>query len=200
MNFPVKDFTNQFISSSYQDVLQQYLLTDTLYFLDGYGNVVCSFPSSSVGNNIITNDVTSSMTVASSSYASYCVTSSYYQITSSIVTTTSADFALLAGEAIHTNTASYILPPSYKSISTDYVISEADSIIYANASSSNITLTLPTASFVGGKLFRIKKVDVSSNQIFITSSVNIDFNTQFNLSQSGSFINLHCDSSQYWRF
>lgn len=82
MIFPTKDFTNQFISSSYQDVLQQYLLDDTLYFLDGYGNVVGSIPSSSIGYNLITSDVTSSMTVLSSSHA---LTASYAFVSASII-------------------------------------------------------------------------------------------------------------------
>lgn len=74
MRFPLRDFTDQFISNSYQDVLQQYSTESIFYVLDGYGNVVLSFPSSSIGSGIITNDITSSMSVAT---ASYSVTSSY---------------------------------------------------------------------------------------------------------------------------
>ena len=36
MQFPSQDFTNQFISSSYQDVVQIY----NQYLLDGLGNVI----------------------------------------------------------------------------------------------------------------------------------------------------------------
>jgi len=68
MQFPARDFTNQYISASYQDVLQKYIPSDTLYVLDGLGNVLFSIPSSSIGQILITSDVTSSMTVASSSY------------------------------------------------------------------------------------------------------------------------------------
>lgn len=67
MQFPSRDLTQQYISSSYQDVLQQYLRPDLLYILDGYGNVIGSIPSASIGNILITSDVTSSMTVASAS-------------------------------------------------------------------------------------------------------------------------------------
>ena len=69
MRFPSRDLTDQFISSSYQDVLQQYMPTDYLYVLDGYGNVVFGIPSASLGNTVITSDITSSMTVLSASWA-----------------------------------------------------------------------------------------------------------------------------------
>lgn len=96
MNFPIRDFTNQFISSSYQDVLQQYLLTNTLYVLDGLGNVVFTIPSSSYGQNILMSDATSSMSVSSSI---------------SSITSLTSDFSLLSGNSITSTTTSYILMP-----------------------------------------------------------------------------------------
>jgi len=69
MRFPSRDLTDQYISSSYQDVLQQYMPSDYLYVLDGYGNVVFGIPSASFGNTLVTSDITSSMTVATASYA-----------------------------------------------------------------------------------------------------------------------------------
>ena len=74
MQFPTRDLTEQFISQSYQDVVQNYIPSDILYFLDGYGNVLFSVPSDSIGQTVITSDVTASMTVLSSSYS---VTASY---------------------------------------------------------------------------------------------------------------------------
>ena len=68
MTFPLRDFTNQYISSSYQDVLQQYTPSDTFYVLDGYGNVVFSLPSSSIGEMLIAANMTASMSVATASY------------------------------------------------------------------------------------------------------------------------------------
>jgi hypothetical protein len=70
MQFPERDLTDQFISLSYQDVLQQYNTTgSSLYVLDGYGNVVFGIPTASLGNTVITSDITSSMTVLSASWA-----------------------------------------------------------------------------------------------------------------------------------
>jgi hypothetical protein len=94
MQFTSRDLTNQYISRSYQDVLQQYLQSDFLYILDGLGNVVGNIPSASIGNILITSDVTASMTVASasvstiiqiyqesSSFASSSISSSYAPFT-----------------------------------------------------------------------------------------------------------------------
>ena len=62
MQFPARDLTNQYISSSYQDVTQNYYdsPSTTWYFLDGYGNVLFSLPSASYGNDVITIDQTAS--------------------------------------------------------------------------------------------------------------------------------------------
>lgn len=127
MQFPARDFTNQYISTSYQDVLQKYNPTDIFYILDGLGNVVFSLPSSSVGQVLITSDITSSMTVASASYAA---TYSYAQIVSSSFaseslsasyafsashsdTSDNADFALASYYSTLSNTASYATTASY---------------------------------------------------------------------------------------
>jgi hypothetical protein len=54
-SFPSRDFTNQYISRSYQDVVQQYIDGGpTDYLLDGYGNVIFSFDSASYGAKLIT--------------------------------------------------------------------------------------------------------------------------------------------------
>ena len=62
MQFPARDLTQQYISSSYQDVTQNYfdIPSTTWYFLDGYGNVLFSLPSASYGNDVITVDQTAS--------------------------------------------------------------------------------------------------------------------------------------------
>jgi hypothetical protein len=62
MRFIDRDLTEQYISMSYQDVLQQYVNTGSLlYVLDGYGNVVFGFLSSSVGDTLVTTNMTSSL-------------------------------------------------------------------------------------------------------------------------------------------
>ncbi len=65
MQFPSRDLTNQFISLSYQDVVQRYNFGTASYFLDGFGFVIGYIPSISVGNQIVTVD----QTINSASYA-----------------------------------------------------------------------------------------------------------------------------------
>jgi len=97
--FPLRDFTNQYISNSYQDVLQQYLPSgDTLYILDGLGNVIFSFPSSSYGQDVLTSDRSSSMSVATASYALFAVSSSFTS-TSSLTLLTQSNVAISASWA-----------------------------------------------------------------------------------------------------
>jgi hypothetical protein len=55
MQFLSRELTNQYISTSYQDVLQQYPTGSLFYVLDGLGNVVAVLNSSSVGDLIITS-------------------------------------------------------------------------------------------------------------------------------------------------
>lgn len=145
MKFASRDLTNQYISSSYQDVLQQYISIDPLYVLDGYGNVVFSLPSASIGYSIITSDVTSSMTVASSSQAisSSWTLGSRYSFTS--------DFAVLAGNAINSTSASVSLTSDFALLSGDSI--NATSASYALTSSyafNEIKSGIVTASLFGG--------------------------------------------------
>jgi hypothetical protein len=112
MNFPSRDLTNQFISRSYQDVVQQYLDTGSfLYLLDGYGNVIFQIPSASYGGIIVTQD-------QSASYALQALSASFAPSSPSI-------------------SASYALSSSY-SISASYAISSSNTI----SSSYSITSTM----------------------------------------------------------
>lgn len=126
--FPERDLTDQFISLSYQDVLQQYVNTGSyVYVLDGYGNVVFGIQTASLGNVVITSDMTSSMTVLSASYsqvifqtsssfadnaasASYSLNSTYSDTSSYSVYSDYTGTASLAARAV---TASYSLTASY---------------------------------------------------------------------------------------
>lgn len=93
VQFPSRDFTNQYISMSYQDVVQRYNTPPTEYLLDGLGYVILSIPSASLGNGVITTDQTASY--------SYQSISSSYAVSSSI-----SDVALVADVAFLADTAS----------------------------------------------------------------------------------------------
>ena len=107
MQFPDRDLTSQYISSSYQDVLQQYPSgSSLLYVLDGYGNVVFSIPSASIGSIIITSDITSSMTVLSASYSNIIDVTVYKESSSFASSSISTSFSETSSLAI---TASYAI-------------------------------------------------------------------------------------------
>src|SRR6266567_3357391 len=103
--FAQRDFSNLYISRSYQDVVQRFDTGSTEYFLDGLGYVIASLPSASLGFNIITSDQTASYAFASvvaqvADVALIADTSSVsvFAETASIADTTLvADFAVLAG-------------------------------------------------------------------------------------------------------
>ena len=147
MRFPLRDFTSQYISSSYQDVLQQYTPSDIFYVLDGYGNVVFSLPSSSIGQMLIASNMTASMTVASASYA---ITQSYYdvKITSSSSFASSSISASYSYSSSHTenaDNADFALA-SYYSTTTD-TASYSDRSLTASYAENAIGFTLESGSF-----------------------------------------------------
>lgn len=58
MTFPSREFSEQYISSSYQDVLQKYVSGSNLYILDALGNVVFSMIASSIGDSVVASRYT----------------------------------------------------------------------------------------------------------------------------------------------
>ena len=118
MPFPSQDFSNQYISESYQNVLQKYVpIGSTSYVLDGAGNVIFSLPSASVGGQLMTADQTASFAV-SASYApgspsvssSYATNATFSDTASIAIEATFSDTASLSLQAV---TASYVLTASY---------------------------------------------------------------------------------------
>jgi hypothetical protein len=91
-----------------------------LNVLDGYGNVLYTIPSASIGQGLITNDVTSSMTVAT---ASYSLTQSYVIITSS-------SYASSSLSSSYSLTSSYNQSSSYSLNSTNTVYADTASFVY----------------------------------------------------------------------
>lgn len=94
VQYPQRDLTSQYISSSYQDVVQRYATGSVDYFLDGYGYVIISIPSASLGQQVLTVDQTASYAVTASfamNGSGNSLTSSYalFSETSSIAYTSS---------------------------------------------------------------------------------------------------------------
>ena len=130
-SFPSQDLTLQYISESYQNVVQKYVSGSTFYFLDGRGNVIAGIASASVGKNFLTSDQSASMTVLSASFAT---TSTLAQV---------ADVALLADTAsvsISSVSASFATTASYaqRSLSASFAPTP-DLSKYATTGSNNFS-------------------------------------------------------------
>lgn len=159
MRFPAQDLSVKYISSSYQDVVQQFIPTGSmLYLLDGYGNVIFQIPSASFGGVVLTNDQTSSYALHSIS-ASYApgnpsISASYALSSSYSITTTLANVALIADEALSAsvaetaNTASYVLTSS-NALTASHLLGSIQSATYsvsASWASQSLSCSVATTS------------------------------------------------------
>lgn len=137
LQFPFRDLTNQYISLSYQDVVQRYSQGTSSYFLDGLGNVIAFIPTSSIGQQILTVDQTAS-------FADHSTTSD----TSSVsLVAIFSDTASLAFESVFADTASLAVYANYAG-SSSYAISSSHALIADVALNVPITASnADTASF-----------------------------------------------------
>ncbi len=66
------------------------------------------------------------------------------------------------------------------SITEDYTVLATDAIILADATAGNITVTLPTAVGIAGRVYIIKKTDTTSNKVIIegngVETINLELN------------------------
>lgn len=86
-----------------------------------------------------------------------------------------------------------------KTITATTTLADDDHIIAANATTANITVTLPTAVGIKGRQYTIKRIDSSSNSVTVatTSSETIDANTTFSISQQYQFLSVVSDGSKW---
>lgn len=111
MQFPFRDLTNQYISLSYQDVVQRYTQGTASYFLDGTGNVIAFVPASSLGQQLVTADQLI-FANSSASWASASVSASYAQnaaTASLVIYTQQVTSASYASHSFTAETASLAL-------------------------------------------------------------------------------------------
>lgn len=68
---------------------------------------------------------------------------------------------------------------------TNYTVGSSDTVVFANATSGNVTITIPAASGLVGYRFYIKRVDGSGNTVTVqrSGSDTIDGMTSFTLDQ-----------------
>lgn len=166
MQFPLRDLTNQSISTSYKDVVQRYDSGSNSYLLDGLGYSIVGIPSSSVGGIVLTQDQTASW----ANYSVFSDTSSF-SIDSEFSNT--ASLSVYSAEALSSSyalTASYAVSASYE-ISYEMSSSYADTASWSDNSTSSSYLSgsnaiVETLTVTG----LLNATQISGSQIYITSS------------------------------
>lgn len=83
---------------------------------------------------------------------------------------------------------------------SNYTLSSTDTVIFADATSGNVTITLPTASSIAGYRFYIKRVDGSGNTCSVarSGSDTIDGQTSVSLPQQYTSLTLVSDGSAWY--
>jgi hypothetical protein len=83
---------------------------------------------------------------------------------------------------------------------SNYTIAGTDVVVFANAASGNVTITLPTASANGGYRFYIKRIDGSGNTCAIarSGSDTIDGQTSISLDMQYTSLTVISDGSAWY--
>lgn len=84
--------------------------------------------------------------------------------------------------------------------SADYTITSSDTVIFADCTSGNVIITLPTASTVSGYRFYIKRTDGSANTVSVarSGSDTIDGATSQSLTAQYTSVTVVSDGSTHW--
>jgi hypothetical protein len=83
---------------------------------------------------------------------------------------------------------------------SNYTLSNTDTVIFADATSGNVTITLPTASSIAGYRFYVKRIDSSGNTCSIarSGSDTIDGQTSVSVSQQYTSLTVVSDGSAWY--
>lgn len=168
IQFPARDLTNQYISLSYQDVVQRYDNGSSQYFLDGNGYSIGVIPSASLGNIILTSDQTASYSLfaLSALSASYSVTASHAE---SATIASVADVAFLADTASVSALADFATSASWASQSLSSSWAQTSS--YSIFSIVQITQSFSTTAGVATQSFFSTQSAFATQSIFATQSL-----------------------------
>jgi trimeric autotransporter adhesin len=83
---------------------------------------------------------------------------------------------------------------------SNYTATANDNTILANTQAGAVTITLPTAVGISGKLYTIKKIDSTANVVTVntTSSQTIDGSTSYTMNTAYSGVNIQSDNANWW--
>jgi hypothetical protein len=83
---------------------------------------------------------------------------------------------------------------------SNYTVTSSDTVVFADATSGNVTITLPAASGLTGYRFYVKRIDGSGNTVTIarTGGDTIDGNTSFTLDLQYTAIGVVSNGSAWY--
>jgi hypothetical protein len=84
--------------------------------------------------------------------------------------------------------------------SSAYTVAASDVLVIADASGGAFTITLPTAVGIDGKVYRVKKIDSSSNTVTVDAdgSETIDGGTTATIATQYEAITIVSDGTEWW--
>jgi hypothetical protein len=144
LQFPSRDFTDQVISRSYQDVVQHYTQDTASYFLDGLGNVLLFVTTSSLGQQILTVD-TPVRFATSASYANLADAAIISDTSSLSVFSLFTNTSSLSFESIFSTTASVANYSNY-SDTASYTINSRFALTASYAITSSYEMEVEISS------------------------------------------------------
>jgi len=86
-----------------------------------------------------------------------------------------------------------------KSVTANYTATASDRVILCDATSNSITVSLPSASGITGRVYTIKKVDSSTNTVTVdpAGTETIDGASTYSLSSQWDFVTIVSDGSNW---
>ena len=153
MPFSTRNLTNQYISLSFQDVVQRYTPPGTAsYFLDGLGNELFVLDTVNAGQKLLTTTSTASYALTSFS-ASYAVQATVAQVADVALI---ADTSSLSVSASYSATASVATSASYApepvsasyALTTSYALNVVEFPASASWASSSISASYALSASV----------------------------------------------------
>jgi hypothetical protein len=183
----------------------------------GTGITATPNPITSSGTIAIANTTVTAGTYGSSSAVAQVTINAQGQVTSAsnvgitipsgnvtglgTMATQNANSVTITGGSISNVTLSNVsINTSIVTKTGNYTAAAADETILVNASGGVVTITLPTAVGVAGKVYTVKKIDSSTNAVTVatTSSQTIDGVTTYSLANQYGGVNVQSDGSNWY--
>lgn len=131
-----------------------------------------------------------------------------FQVNPSITATGSgvallADFQLGNSSKVTIDTVGQVKLTSVQTAfiakTTTYTATTLDSTITGDATSATFTITLPTAVGIAGRIYTLKKIDVSANAVTVgtTSAQTIDGSTTYTLATQYKYVRVQSDGANW---